>query len=315
MNAQSSGPVKVLKNGMYIAISPVTAANQGEYMCLVKRENSETIKMYNITVVGEIDPNLVYNNNYRCHGCHFITQHYVSLVAASIGFTIKVNQGSHVHLPCFLPRTTQESVNARWFKEAGERLETEGKNNTKIELLYPEDYDQTILVKHVAMEDTGVYHCESPDGETLSTVYLIVEGRLGIIFYTMPHGIKVHTSLMYTLPNFLQAAAKPESNLCEKFTAPWEACTDKDSRTGVAVLQESMTEFSMSLYSHLRHIHPTSNLLFSPISISGVLSHLLLGRKIHPVVTKLFPSITPIIYIHIPLFFRNCAANVLEITL
>ncbi|XP_029001522.1 plasma protease C1 inhibitor [Betta splendens] len=219
VNAQSSVPVKVIKDGAYISISPVTAANQGEYVCLVKRENSETINMYNIAVV------------------------------ASISFTIKVNQGSDVYLPCYLPRTTQVSENARWSKEPSKRLHTEDENNKKIMLVYPNDYDQTIVVKHVAMEDTGTYHCESADGEKLSTVYLIVE------------------------------AAIPKSFSCENFTMPWEACMDVDGRTGEAILQESMTEFSMSLYSHLRHIHPTSNLLFSPISIGGALSHLLLGAR------------------------------------
>lgn len=40
-----------------------------------------------------------------------------------------------------------------------------------------------------------------------------------------------------------------------------------------------MTEFSMKLYYYLREIYPSGNMLFSPVSIGGVLSHLLLGTK------------------------------------
>lgn len=51
-------PVRVSKDGFHLKISPVTPANQGEYMCLVKDENTELINMYNITVVGKIQSSL-----------------------------------------------------------------------------------------------------------------------------------------------------------------------------------------------------------------------------------------------------------------
>lgn len=69
---------------------------------------------------------------------------------------------------------------------------------------------------------------------------------------------------------------------CEGFTSAWETCQDENSRTGEPILQESMLEFSMKLFSHLRESQPSSNLLFSPISISMVLTHLLLGMKPTP---------------------------------
>lgn len=66
---------------------------------------------------------------------------------------------------------------------------------------------------------------------------------------------------------------------CQNFTSAWETCQEENSRTGEPILQESMSEFSMKLFSHLRESQPSSNLLFSPISISMVLTHLLLGMK------------------------------------
>ncbi|XP_026216697.1 plasma protease C1 inhibitor [Anabas testudineus] len=213
-------PVRVSKDGFHLKISPVTPANQGEYMCLVKDENTELINMYNITVV------------------------------ASVGYTIKAIQGKNVHLPCHFPSTSQVNSNALWIKEANEALNTEDENNKKIELLYPLDHDQTILLREVALEDAGVYHCESAEKEKLSTIYLIVE-----------------------------VAPTPEPHSCSNFTTPWEPCLDENSRTAEPILQESTTEFSMKLFSYLRESYPFNNLLFSPISISATLSHLLLGAR------------------------------------
>uniref|UniRef100_A0A8C7G4Z0 Serpin peptidase inhibitor, clade G (C1 inhibitor), member 1 n=1 Tax=Oncorhynchus kisutch TaxID=8019 RepID=A0A8C7G4Z0_ONCKI len=60
---------------------------------------------------------------------------------------------------------------------------------------------------------------------------------------------------------------------------PWESCQDETSRSWEAMLGESLNEFSMKLYAHLSQSQPMKNLLFSPISISGVLTHLLLGAR------------------------------------
>lgn len=54
ISAQPPGSVRVIKNGFYLSISPVTAANQGKYTCLVIDKNAEMMKTYDITVVGEI---------------------------------------------------------------------------------------------------------------------------------------------------------------------------------------------------------------------------------------------------------------------
>lgn len=90
------------------------------------------------------------------------------------------------------------------------------------------------------------------------------------------HNIYVHFNC---LPNFLPVPPTTTPFSCNSFTEAWEPCLDKNSRTGEPMLQESITEFSMKLYSYFRESQPSSNLLFSPISISGILSHLLLGMN------------------------------------
>lgn len=87
-----------------------------------------------------------------------------------------------------------------------------------------------------------------------------------------------------TYNHMLYFSARPTTipYTCEGFTSAWETCQEENSRTGEPILQESMSEFSMKLFSHLRESQPSSNLLFSPISISMVLTHLLLGMKPTP---------------------------------
>ncbi len=58
-------------------------------------------------------------------------------------------------------------------------------DNAKVELLYPNDHDQTIILRDVAMEDAGTYSCESAEGAKLSTVDIIIEGRSGNLSYKL----------------------------------------------------------------------------------------------------------------------------------
>lgn len=117
---------------------------------------------------------------------------FVSLSAATIIYTIKINVGSNVHLPCHFPPSSQVSANALWFKEMGAGVTTSltlGDSSTsddaKVEQLYPMDHDQSIILRHTAMEDAGTYHCQSAEGDKLSTVNIIVEGRFGNLFYIL----------------------------------------------------------------------------------------------------------------------------------
>lgn len=66
---------------------------------------------------------------------------------------------------------------------------------------------------------------------------------------------------------------------CGDFSGGWKPCLDPDSRSGASVLQESLVEFSTRLYWFLSESQPSGNLLVSPLSISMLLSHLLLGRR------------------------------------
>ncbi|XP_029949045.1 plasma protease C1 inhibitor [Salarias fasciatus] len=224
---KSSSSVRVIKGGLYLSISPVTPANEGSYVCLVTDDNTEMIGTHNITV------------------------------DASYFITIKATEGSTFAIPCHFPPSVEVTANALWFRETigGERTklnlqdDAEGENK-KLEQLYPLDQDQSILLRHVAHEDAGLYHCESAEGAKLTTVYVIVK----------------------------DAPSLP-SHSCAGFTAPWEECRNENSHTEANILQESTTEFALKLYSFLRHMYPSSNLLFSPISISGLLSHLLLGAR------------------------------------
>ncbi|TMS23127.1 Plasma protease C1 inhibitor [Larimichthys crocea] len=187
-----------------------------------------------------------------------IIRTYHVTVEATFGYAIKVNKGTNVYLPCHFPPSSQVKANALWFKETGvgERIQLHpGDGSTdeveRLEQLYPLDHDQTVVLREVLMEDAGSYTCESPENKKLSTVDILVEVPPTL----PPHSCKI------------------------EHTAPWEPCQDTNSRTGEPILQESLTEFSTKLYSLLRQWQPSSNLLFSPISISALLSHLLLGAR------------------------------------
>ncbi|KAL3067056.1 hypothetical protein OYC64_016913 [Pagothenia borchgrevinki] len=224
-NTPNASP-RVKQGGRYLFISPVTAANEGDYSCLIKDNDRELITTYKVRV------------------------------EASFNYSIKVIKGSTAHLPCHFQPAGEVKANALWFKETGldnellNLLQNSTADNNRVELLYPLDHDQTIIIRDVGMEDAGTYLCQSAEGAKLSSVNVILE---------------------------VAPTAPPHS--CSGFTTPWEACQDENSRTGEPMLQESITEFSMKLYSHLRESQPSSNLLFSPISIIGALSHLLLGAR------------------------------------
>ncbi|XP_042341707.1 plasma protease C1 inhibitor [Plectropomus leopardus] len=184
-----------------------------------------------------------------------MTRTYTIEVLASISYTMKVIQGSIARLQCQFPMSSQVTANALWFKVKTDgtrtQLNTEDESTSnRVKLIYPNDHDQTINIENTVLEDTGAYQCESADGVILSSINIIVE---------------------------LAPTAIPHS--CIGYTTAWETCQDESSRTGELILQESITEFSMKLYSFLRELQPSSNLLFSPISISGALFHLLLGAR------------------------------------
>ena len=63
VNPESNGPVRVIKDGLFLSISPVTSANQGEYVCLVKDGKADIITSFNIIVSGEIHTLFILSRN------------------------------------------------------------------------------------------------------------------------------------------------------------------------------------------------------------------------------------------------------------
>uniref|UniRef100_A0A8C6TZ50 Serpin peptidase inhibitor, clade G (C1 inhibitor), member 1 n=1 Tax=Neogobius melanostomus TaxID=47308 RepID=A0A8C6TZ50_9GOBI len=218
----------VTTSATHLSISPVIAADQGEYECSVMdpETNVEMRRTYNV------------------------------VIEALITYTLVVGDGTDARLPCNFLSEYEVKANALWFKETASNkkkamLTSADKNEeVRAKLLYPNDHDQTMSLREVTTDDEGLYHCESPEGVLLSTVRLIVN-----------------------------LAPIPTPHSCQGLTAPWEACEDDHSRVAGSVFRESLTEFSFKLYSFFRESRPQKNLLYSPISINGALTHLLLGAR------------------------------------
>uniref|UniRef100_A0A671PND1 Serpin peptidase inhibitor, clade G (C1 inhibitor), member 1 n=1 Tax=Sinocyclocheilus anshuiensis TaxID=1608454 RepID=A0A671PND1_9TELE len=90
----------------------------------------------------------------------------------------------------------------------------------------------------------------------------------------MYHCVITNTTQMLSVELEVEAPPPPR---CFGHTDPWEACEDQDSRSVKAILQDSLREFSTSVYADLKGSKPKTNLIFSPISIAVALYNLLLG--------------------------------------
>lgn len=68
ISAEWPGSTRVKKDGLYLSISPVTAANQGEYVCWVRETSMEILRTYTVTVDGEEHAVfLLHKKNIFCH--------------------------------------------------------------------------------------------------------------------------------------------------------------------------------------------------------------------------------------------------------
>ncbi|KAM9476169.1 plasma protease C1 inhibitor isoform 1-T1 [Clarias gariepinus] len=184
-------------------------------------------------------------------------------------------EGESVTLPCtFTPETinSYRSVHVKWFKVKDlqnrkedqeltpvvrsksftEKKESENERETQARTVYwtsdLQDLDHSIDFDNLKVDDASLYRC------VIMTA--VKEERL------------------------FELVVKPiPPPRCFNQSHPWEACPDPEGRSGEAILQESLTEFSFNLYKYLNSMKPESNLLFSPISISMLVSHLLLGSR------------------------------------
>lgn len=105
----------------------------------------------------------------------------MSFCIASFVYEINAVQGSTIYLPCNIPQSSQILANALWYKETdtGQRIyfrDGASGEMERMQRLYPLDDDQSVIISNVVTEDSGTYHCESPEGEKLSTVQVTVKG-------------------------------------------------------------------------------------------------------------------------------------------
>ncbi|NP_001116757.1 plasma protease C1 inhibitor precursor [Danio rerio] len=175
---------------------------------------------------------------------------------------IRVEAGYDVILPCkvsFSNETISPSVVWKQVTGQGAVLLNPDKNTDVEEKkekdkepqrvfwdISPEEKDWAIKISQTRWKDAGMYQCVINTNQTL-LVELEMEGP------PPPH--------------------------CEGYTDPWESCNDPDSRSSKAILQESLGDFSTSVYSRLKGSKAKANLIFSPISIAAALSNLLLGAR------------------------------------
>lgn len=176
---------------------------------------------------------------------------------------IKVEATNDVTLPCqvaeFLSSRETKSPPVVWKREKegvvllkpDKDTESQEKRDMTPQRVFwdarPDEQDWAIKISQAREEDAGMYQCVITD----SSKTLLVE---------------------------LEVQAPPPPR-CLGHTDPWETCLDPDSRSGRAIVQESLREFSTAVYSDLKGSKPKTNLIFSPVSIAAALYNLLLGAR------------------------------------
>ncbi|XP_048067384.1 plasma protease C1 inhibitor [Megalobrama amblycephala] len=168
---------------------------------------------------------------------------------------VRVEAKNDVTLPCQVASRETNSPPVVWKRDKGEVLlkdtdDQEKKDKTTQRVFWDtraEEQDWAIKITNVTEEDAGMYQCVVINSSQTLFVQLEVQG--------------------------------PPPPRCLGHTDPWEACLDKNSRSGMAILKESLTDFSTIVYSKLKGSKPKTNLIFSPVSIAAALYNLLLGAR------------------------------------
>ncbi|KAG7267526.1 hypothetical protein CRUP_005909, partial [Coryphaenoides rupestris] len=296
----------VLQNGRLLSISPVTAASEGAYVCVaeeeyvmwmnthtvtVEKQTSYTLKIHEGSEVNLLcmrPPHILYTDYARWHKvspdgnitllrpasgmeeamAEVMTEDVLEPVGEAVAEAVSELEEENEAESWAKPEFEVEEVVESEVEAVAEVVVEEGTVKAvvegiveavvevnRVEWLFasPVNSDQTISIQGLVVGDSGTYQCESAAGEIFSSIHLIVE----------------------------VTPTKPPHTCADPPSAP-EPCGEpagRGSRSGAAILRESLAEFSVRLYRHLRPLRPAENLLFSPISISGLLSHLLLGAR------------------------------------
>ncbi|KAK3540058.1 hypothetical protein QTP70_025374 [Hemibagrus guttatus] len=230
-----------------LELNPVELHNAGTYKCVVKGTSADGIvkvkRIFKISVIEKL-----------------------SITTWNL---IDGDEGEKIKLPCSSSSgKVTDSAEVKWFKvkETGNSYDLHEikpavriQSNVKEEIttttgrVYwssdPKQLDWSIEIDNVELDDESLYQCD------------------------ISMGSQKETKLMELL---VKPIPPPR---CLDHSQPWEACPDTDSRSSEAILRESLTEFSLDLYKKLNTIESERNLLFSPISITMVLSQLLLGTR------------------------------------
>lgn len=173
---------------------------------------------------------------------------------------IKEVAGNDVTLPCKFLSSGETGNPVVWKRETENgtmllkpdkhRDDQEEENKTPQRIFWktgPKEQDWGIKISQTREEDAGMYHCFITNTSETQSVELEV--------------------------------AAPPRPRCIDHTGPWEDCEEQDSRSGKAILQDSLRDFSVSVYAKLKGSTPQTNLIFSPISIAVALYNLLLGAR------------------------------------
>ncbi|XP_058875298.1 uncharacterized protein LOC131728119 isoform X3 [Acipenser ruthenus] len=164
-----------------------------------------------------------------------------------------------VTVPCTLS-TVGPAGPVRWYRGTGSGREylystdplPNESNDPRVSRVHPDHpTDLSIQIVNLTLSDSGTYYCEKYRGFDGS---LIAVGTGSSVRATPPR--------------------------CHGYEKAWLPCVDGPSPSGKAILGESLSEFSVSLYRAVAHAQTsTRNLFFSPLSVAMALSHLLLGAR------------------------------------
>ncbi|KAL7884492.1 hypothetical protein AOLI_G00072620 [Acnodon oligacanthus] len=179
-------------------------------------------------------------------------------------WVVIVPEGATALLPChpaFNPGTNTSGATARWSKgqkdftelkiveKSQSTDEEKGNKTTSSRISWASEAGWSIEITDIKQEDADAYYC----------------------------GVSVGSEMKKVLVELIVEPPPPPR--CLNQTQPWEACPDPENRSWKATVSESITAFSVHLYNKLRGSRHSQNLLVSPISIAGLLSHLLLGAR------------------------------------